>query len=92
MVSFETNLISKKSGKFEKDRLNYLFGREFEWKKPSDANDVHPQKPPPFSQNNIRPMTPQRHMNTTPIKETHTNRDHTEALNHKIIQTIFPRE
>lgn len=32
MVSFETNLISKYSGKFERDRLDYLFGREFEWK------------------------------------------------------------
>lgn len=33
MMEYETNLISKKSGKFERDRLNSLNNREFNWKK-----------------------------------------------------------
>lgn len=33
MIKFETDMISKKSGKFERDRLDYQEGRELNWKK-----------------------------------------------------------
>lgn len=39
MMVYETNLISKKSGKFERDRLDYLNDREFSWKKPKTSSD-----------------------------------------------------
>lgn len=37
-MNFETELINKKSDKFERDRLDYLHGRELNWKLKNKSN------------------------------------------------------
>lgn len=71
MVTFETNLISKKSGKFERDRLDYLYGREFEWKRPTDGAGPLTNKSKSLPRNDICPMGPPRH------KKPNTNKGNT---------------
>lgn len=41
ITDYETNLISKKSGKFEQDRLDYLNDREFNWKRPNNRESIN---------------------------------------------------
>lgn len=39
MMDYETNLLSKRSGKFEPERLDYLNDREFNWKKANTTSN-----------------------------------------------------
>lgn len=44
MMEYEANLISKKSGKFERDRLDYLNVWEFNWKKTNTTTNNNNHK------------------------------------------------